>query len=65
MILSPEEKEFRQKCRLRALEVARDLRPPPQYGNNLQQALANQPYYDVIKEAEKIYQWLIKEDVTA
>jgi hypothetical protein len=60
-MLGDAEIEYRQKCRLRALEVARDMKPQPIYnsGLGLTQALP-MPVYNLLAEAENIYQWLIK-----
>lgn len=48
---------FKQRARFQALETAEGLNPNKSY------AVERQPkavLYDITKEAEKIYQWLIK-----
>lgn len=52
---------FKRDCRVKAIHIARDMRPPINYANNTQQALAGQARYDLLKEAELIYQWLISD----
>jgi hypothetical protein len=56
-------KQHRRDCKKMALQIARDMKPPPNYSHNqLQQGMPTQPHYDLLKEAEAIYQWLIKPD---
>jgi hypothetical protein len=64
MNLSIEETEFRQKCKIEALRQASGNKPQPNYSQNLGGQQQMPQSYDLLKEAEKIYQWLIKEDVT-
>lgn len=45
------------KVRIKALEIATDMRPGPVYsGFNKVET----PYYNLLEEAESIYQWLLK-----
>lgn len=46
------------EVKIKALQIARDMKPTPVYTN-----FGNTPtvqLYDVLKEAESIYQWIIK-----
>ena len=52
----------RSKLRVKALEVAQAMRPMPTYNYNMGGMQNLPPYYDLLGEAEKIYQWLIKEN---
>ena len=60
-MIGDQELEFRQKCRLRAIEIARDMKPAPNY-NTLQQAIPV-PSYNLLKEAESIFQWLVSDSI--
>jgi hypothetical protein len=54
--------EFKRESRVNALRTAKDMKPQPVYsGNPLQQGMPTTPPYDLLKEAETIYQWLIKD----
>jgi hypothetical protein len=46
------------KVKIRALEIARDMKPGPVYSGFGQQPVT--PYYDVLKEAQSIYEWIVK-----
>lgn len=46
------------KVKIKALELARDMKPAPTYSSFGQQPVA--PYYDILKEAESIYEWIVK-----
>lgn len=46
--------------RIKALEIARDMKPAPVYTGLGQPPIT--PYYDILKEAESIYQWLVKSE---
>jgi hypothetical protein len=47
-----------KKAKEIALKAAVDVKPPSYATQN---QLTGPAYYDVVKEADKIYQWLIKE----
>lgn len=51
---------FELEARKLALTIARDMKPPPVYSTQLGGPPPVHPYYDILKEAESIYQWLIK-----
>ena len=54
---------FRQKARFEALNTAQYLRPNTEYirgGKDNKEAIKVTKPYDVVKEAERIYLWLIK-----
>lgn len=53
------EKSFKQKARFQALSTAQQLKPSG-YGLGFNENSLKQPYYNILEEAEKIYQWLIK-----
>jgi hypothetical protein len=54
--------EFKRESRVNALRTAKDMKPQPVYsGKLLQQVMPTMPHYDLLKEAETIYQWLINE----
>jgi hypothetical protein len=61
-MIGENEAEYKRRCRLRALEIGRDMRPPAQLNNGFQHQQLPEPRYDLLKEAESIYQWLIKID---
>lgn len=46
------------KVKIKALELARDMKPSPTYSGFGQQPIT--PYYDILKEAQSIYEWIIK-----
>ena len=54
------EADFKQNCRKLALDKAIALKPSPEYGLN-QLGRGQTCHYDVFAEAEKIYNWLIKD----
>jgi hypothetical protein len=58
---SIEQVDHNHSCRKMALQIARDMKPPTNYGNPLAGQLPVTPHYDLLKEAELIYQWLIKD----
>ncbi|MBP8116079.1 MAG: hypothetical protein KAY50_12040 [Chitinophagaceae bacterium] len=54
---------FKQKARFEALNTAQYLKPNTEYvrgGKDNKEAIRVIKPYDVVKEAERIYQWLIK-----
>lgn len=51
----------KQAARMLALQTATTLKPPTPYVSGLTGNVPHTPKYDVIAEAEKIYQWLIKD----
>lgn len=52
---------YKRDAKFKALEVANHLKPSPFLGTKLSSNIEKQPEYDVIKKAEEIYKWLIKE----
>lgn len=44
-----------------ALQAAIAMRPAPSYSSNLQSQVLAQPHYNLLTEAEKIYQWLVSD----
>ena len=51
-----------KKAKEIALDAAIRNKPSMPYTNNMQQALAGSPVYDIVQEAKKIYEWLIKDE---
>lgn len=55
-------RQHHRESRKIALQIARDMRPPTTYNNSaMGQSIPTTPHYDLLKEAELIYQWLIKD----
>lgn len=60
-------KELSERCESfdiakgKALDAAIRNKPQPTYNPN-QSTLSGPPIYDIVKEAQKIYEWLIKTD---
>lgn len=54
---------FKREARREALKIASGNKPSYYPSQGLGQGLQQQPNYDLIGEAEKIYQWLIKNEV--
>lgn len=46
------------EIKVKALHIARDMKPGPIYTGIGHQPTI--PFYDILKEAESIYQWIIK-----
>ena len=59
--MTPEESEYRQKAKIKAIEMAGIIRPNGNYGNYTQTALGNASASNLISDAELIFQWLIKD----
>ena len=51
---------FRREARMKAVHIARDMKPVPEYSAG--QRIVAPEKYDLLKEAEAIYQWLIKSE---
>ena len=54
------EKDFKQRARFQALTTAQYLKPNTEYIREGKEVRKTTEKFDITKEAEKIYQWLIK-----
>lgn len=50
--------QFKRDCKIRSMEIARDMRPSTHYSSGQGIIPAS---YDLINEANKIYEWLTKD----
>jgi hypothetical protein len=55
--LMDQEQEYRQKCKITAIQIARDLKPALPPSGSLGHIGGNT--YDILLQAQKIYEWLI------
>lgn len=55
--------DFKRQCRMRSIELAKDMRPSSLHNSqSLGGVQPNIPIvYDLTKEADKIYEWLTKD----
>lgn len=57
-MLSTSEEEFRQRCKIKAMDIAIQLKPlQPVWGT--MGSIGGMPNYDIAKKAQEVYDWLI------